>query len=709
MDRHGPTSVFALLRQSFTAADALFDRLEGDGSAEAGRDLHRRLSAHSRSHAASVSHLLTVRQVFARGASLLLEAEPEQGPWGFLKAYTGFELLSRALCNHTGPSGLPPGLAEQIEAPCPAPPPDAGLLLPVGAATPALLGFHGADAYPLQPLRKALASGLADWPGLLRLAPPLALAAGRGLPIEPAVCRFLAEALARAATVLLAALTEGTATATPSPTARARQQKPSLLPPSPLPVEPFLARYPGCAPLLYAVAERPWDDAPRLVLADWLEEHGDGPARARAGLIRLQCRQAASALTGERDALGLQAGELLRQHDSVWREGAPRMPRGWSLEFSRGLLEHVTVCEPYPPPRRPRDFVADLEALGAAPLVVRCLRLEYLGGDPSASLPRLAGLPALAGLNALVLKERATFRNSVSALTASSLVGRLASLSLDWALSDEIGPLLRAAGEAGLLRLGSPAYFAGPVAACPQLACLRRLELSDGLSGREGQAAARDLAGSLYLGRLEQLRFEGRLSTASARVLAESTTLASLTQLGLKWGRIGIAGAKALAGGALLAGLVSLGLSHNEIKPEGLKALCRSPHLTKVRVLDLNHNELGDAGVKALAGSELLGRLAFLDLADNGLTDQGARALAGSPAVAHLEELVLWNNAITDEGARALAGSPCLKRLRHLDLRQTRVTAKGARALAGMEGLTAAFFPEGAQAAWWRARGQAEG
>ncbi len=39
--------------------------------------------------------------------------------------------------------------------------------------------------------------------------------------------------------------------------------------------------------LLQESKERPEDDTPRLVLADWLEERGE---TARAQLIRLQCR-----------------------------------------------------------------------------------------------------------------------------------------------------------------------------------------------------------------------------------------------------------------------------------------------------------------------------------------------------------------------------------------------------------------------------------
>lgn len=39
---------------------------------------------------------------------------------------------------------------------------------------------------------------------------------------------------------------------------------------------------------LHAIMETPDDDVPRLVYADWLEEHGD----PRAELIRVQCAEA---------------------------------------------------------------------------------------------------------------------------------------------------------------------------------------------------------------------------------------------------------------------------------------------------------------------------------------------------------------------------------------------------------------------------------
>jgi uncharacterized protein (TIGR02996 family) len=73
------------------------------------------------------------------------------------------------------------------------------------------------------------------------------------------------------------------------------------------------------AALLRAVAAAPDDDTPRLVYADWLEEHGD-PARGE--FIRLQCRYADRLAAGpvpadEPDVV--RARELWEAHGDRWR------------------------------------------------------------------------------------------------------------------------------------------------------------------------------------------------------------------------------------------------------------------------------------------------------------------------------------------------------------------------------------------------------
>lgn len=52
-----------------------------------------------------------------------------------------------------------------------------------------------------------------------------------------------------------------------------------------------MAAHPDRLALLRAIAETPDDDTPRLVYADWLDEHGATDAdRARAEFLRVACK-----------------------------------------------------------------------------------------------------------------------------------------------------------------------------------------------------------------------------------------------------------------------------------------------------------------------------------------------------------------------------------------------------------------------------------
>src|SRR5262249_1949107 len=73
--------------------------------------------------------------------------------------------------------------------------------------------------------------------------------------------------------------------------------------------------------LVQEVCDHPGEDAPRLVYADWLEEHDQGE---RAQLIRVQIELAR---LGEedprRDELEWRAWELLVTRGAAWREALP--------------------------------------------------------------------------------------------------------------------------------------------------------------------------------------------------------------------------------------------------------------------------------------------------------------------------------------------------------------------------------------------------
>src|SRR5947209_12141117 len=90
--------------------------------------------------------------------------------------------------------------------------------------------------------------------------------------------------------------------------------------------------------LLASCKNQPEDDAPRLVLADWLEENGQ---LARADFIRLQCRFHATAEkepdhSPDRERLD----DLLSRYQAEWL--GPLNQPGWTCSFQRGLV-HLKV------------------------------------------------------------------------------------------------------------------------------------------------------------------------------------------------------------------------------------------------------------------------------------------------------------------------------------------------------------------------------
>src|SRR5436190_4390863 len=90
--------------------------------------------------------------------------------------------------------------------------------------------------------------------------------------------------------------------------------------------------------LLAAVCEAPDDDAPRLVFADWCEEHGE-PHRAE--FIRLQLRLAAlDEDDPAREVPERRETELWAAHHTQWKAEIPRWP-GVKTEgrFRRGFAE----------------------------------------------------------------------------------------------------------------------------------------------------------------------------------------------------------------------------------------------------------------------------------------------------------------------------------------------------------------------------------
>jgi uncharacterized protein (TIGR02996 family) len=292
---------------------------------------------------------------------------------------------------------------------------------------------------------------------------------------------------------------------------------------------------------LAAIKEHPEDDTRRLLLADWLGEHG-GPADvARAEFVRLQCRCARLPAADPRRA-GLQRREqeLLARHREAWLGPLLRRAAGW--RFERGLLALRAVA------RRCTGRVMAAVAASEEGAWVCSLRLQYLAAGAAA---RVAAAPLLAHLTVLELPYNRLGPRGVATVVSSPHLTRLTRLDLSGTgLGDE----------------GAQA-----LAAAPRLARLTALDLALNRIGAGGVAA-----------------------------LAASDRLAGLGHLGLFGNDAGDRGAAALAASPVLARLTSLDLRRNGIGDAGAWALAASPHLTGLTALRVEDNRIGVEGEAAL-------------------------------------------------------------------------------------------------------------
>lgn len=181
--------------------------------------------------------------------------------------------------------------------------------------------------------------------------------------------------------------------------------------------------------LLWAIAENPADDAPRLVLSDWLEENGDAE---RAELLRLQCELAGANLAAERrHTLRVRERALFDTHYPEWRE-AFGLPLD-ELTFARGLVSSLRLAA--------WDGGRMLEptcAASLAPLIELDLSGLGLGDEGLIAFARQAQLPAL---RKLLLSSNGITSAGVAALAAATGLPRLDTLYL---FDNPVGNLARA-------------------------------------------------------------------------------------------------------------------------------------------------------------------------------------------------------------------------------------------------------------------------
>jgi uncharacterized protein (TIGR02996 family) len=214
------------------------------------------------------------------------------------------------------------------------------------------------------------------------------------------------------------------------------------------------------------IIEHPDDDTPRLVYADWHEDHGQ-PERAE--FVRVQITLASLPPDDpRRPALKAREGELLARHEADWRgQVGPGLVH---RVYRRGFVEALRI--------QAQTFVmcfGDLHRLGP----IR--QLSLVGVQPYlASLLQSPGL-----LRSDAGKQLTETRVALSLFCSPKLAGLT---HLDLAGND----------------LGDRQTVV--VAASPSLAGLRGLGLADNQIGEEGLQA---LANAPYLGQLVSLDLSG--------------------------------------------------------------------------------------------------------------------------------------------------------------------------------------------------------
>jgi uncharacterized protein (TIGR02996 family) len=366
------------------------------------------------------------------------------------------------------------------------------------------------------------------------------------------------------------------------------------------------------AALHLAIREAPDDDAPRLVLADYLMDHDDPALADRGDFLRVQCLLARLAPRDRaRQPLLAREEELLERHRTAWLGGAGAAPPGCA--FRRGLI-HV---EP-----------------------------------PQATFNQLlawAATPVGAWLEALVLSSAGT--EAVQQLAGAAWLERLTSLAVHRGSWPSLG-----AGDGAALAL----------AASPHARHLARLDLRD---ANLGPAGVRALSRGSHLGRLRALRLaRNRVGDEGARALASTSCLTGLEHLDLARAEVGAAGVRALAASPQLAGLRRLSLAGCVLGREGAAHLAGASAFPRLSSLDLSDCRIGAPGARALARWPGLRSLTRLELAGNDLGDAGVIALASSPHLNGLRVLHLSDNGIGRAGAMALVDARPLRRLQALTL-----------------------------------------
>ncbi|QGJ70580.1 Hypothetical protein PBC10988_22770 [Planctomycetales bacterium 10988] len=349
--------------------------------------------------------------------------------------------------------------------------------------------------------------------------------------------------------------------------------------------------------LLSPIRENPDDDAPRLILADWLEEHPYPAYSAWGEFIRLQC--ASAKLENPSPEILRRENDLLNEFQSVWFP----CPLQILAPYTKRTLEE-----------------ASLEIASS-----RWFSLKFQRGFIEECLLKAKG-EAISKLF-----EYADYSSSLDSLFTLS--------SQTWRAWWKV-PCL-----AGIKRLSfrlfyNPFDVLKTLADIPEARSLEAVDLANELRTETGPYSVgyqvfQTIADSPYLNKLSLLSIDPSLLADvhyRLKYIFDSTLLDKVKFLRFTPYRF----------------------FEGHLYDTDIEWMMRHPRSGLIQGLDVSDNALTNKGVFALCQSKHFNTVQYLDLSSNKFDSTAAEALITSPNFSHLKELNLTKNPLSPQAKSSL-------------------------------------------------------
>jgi uncharacterized protein (TIGR02996 family) len=501
-----------------------------------------------------------------------------------------------------------------------------------------------------------------------------------------------------------------------------------------------MANDPEYDALYAAVCAAPDDDTPRLVLADWLDEHDDphraAHIRAEVQLHRLReddphasavfsaCAAMqeydwskyydpaeVSPAVARLEELHKESQKHAKKAEARWKAVLGKRAAGEIIIYERGFPHCISISNAkhyaqavakLPPENLPgyRLFVHDASDTGfddvlACKNFARATGFTVFGVRSSDTVRKLGARPEVRNFRELSVRFDESDNEILTAIATESNWCNLRSLSVSESLSGRSARLDLTEEFATATHLRTLTHLDlslrglsdGGLVSVSKLGLPRLRSLLVG-SNRFGAVGTL----GLVAGKFPELRHldAGRsaIGDNAAAILADyHAKLPLLASLNLAGNDI--TDPKVLA--ALLAGpcfpaLVGLSLRENKIDDLDAKRLSVPGRGPTLRFLSLRHCGMPAKAAQKLASAPALAGLLCIDLAGCALGDAGAEVIAGSKWE-RLSCLDLADNGIAGEGVKALVAWPGVAKLAYLNLRGNPIGGEGAEALAACKAL----------------------